>query len=144
MQARMLIALILLFGLPGCAYRRHVAQPASCDSEQNCIIEGKLNFFAGHPPLMVLEGSNNVCYKLALPDFFYASSQKWDGKKVRVFGKAFQQPRFDQTGGAATLWYLERDRKVVMGICDQGMGIYVESMKSNSDLQWRTKEGGGN
>lgn len=138
MCSRMLIFGFLICGLSAC-----VSSPSRsdgfdvCTAGQECTAEGVLSLHAGQPPAWVaLLEVDDKCAKLALPDEFYRDRQQWDGKKVTVTGRAFVQPSFDESNGMVTLWYTERDRKLALGMCDHGIGIYVESMRSSSGTEW--------
>jgi hypothetical protein len=97
---------------------------------------GRLTLHSGEPVAAALLEFDGQCAKLALPDGFYSHLQQWDGQLVTLSGRAFKQPTFDESDGQLTLWYSELDRKLPLGMCDQGLGIYVDSMKSASGEMW--------
>ncbi|WAC64026.1 hypothetical protein OVA13_04385 [Pseudoxanthomonas sp. SL93] len=99
-------------------------------------MEGELQLHAGEPAWVAVLQSGNKCAKLALPDSFYSDAEQWRGKKVSVSGRAFQQPSFEQSGDAVPFWYTEKDRKLALGVCDDGIGLYVESMRSQAGKAW--------
>ncbi|WP_162125647.1 hypothetical protein [Pseudoxanthomonas wuyuanensis] len=101
-----------------------------------CALEGKLYLHPGEPAGAALLLSGEECAKLALPDFFYADPvrKKWNGKKVKVVGRAFLQPGIDSDGDGVLMWYAERDRKLALGMCDGGMGIYVISLEASGEV----------
>lgn len=146
MHIRLLVSIALVLGSSACVHREDVKQPFGCVAGQTCTVEGRLNLFAGEPVWIALVESGHSCVKLALPDKFYSDAKQWDGKKVQVIGQAFQQMSFDESNGVATLWYTEQDRKIALGMCDHGLGIYVESMRSKAGKEWPgpNKRDGGN
>lgn len=127
---------VAVCGLSACAHSREIKQFSSCVAGKECTVEGKLSLHAGQPAWAALLEAGDKCAKLALPDAFYANAKTWNGKNVSVIGRAFQQPGFDESNGMVTLWYTERDRKLAMGMCDHGIGIYVESMRSSTGNDW--------
>jgi len=75
---------------------------------------------------------------LALPDEFFQSDplrRQWDGRAVTVRGEAFAQPNPLVDGGYMT-WYAVKDRKLSTGSCDDGLGIYVATMRSAAGKTW--------
>lgn len=117
-----------------------VHQPSSeafsaCVAGTQCTLKGKLNLQSGAPAWAALLEAGDSCAKLALPDDFYSDASKWNGKRVEVSGRAFRQPSTDTDDGFIT-WYTEKERKLAVGVCDGGMGIYVESIKSRSGQRW--------
>lgn len=141
MQARMLVAsFIVIQGLVACAHTPAPSQHGdldACVAGKECTFQGKLSLFAGQVPAWVaLVEAKGKCVKLALPDEFYKDKKKWDGKTITVSGRAFEQPSFDESSGAITLWYTEQDRKLALGMCDNGLGIYVDTMHSASGQTW--------
>lgn len=124
------------FGLTACAHNRGSVQFSECVAGKECTLEGTLRLHAGEPAWAAILESDDKCAKLALPDEFYADARQWNGKKVTVSGRAFGQPGDDGSDGTVLFWYTERDRKLAMGMCDQGMGIYVNSMQSRSGRKW--------
>lgn len=111
-----------------------------CFIGQDCVIDGKLSLYAGQPPAWVaLLEVGGQCGKLALPDSFFEDEkqrQYWNGVRITVTGRTFLQPRFDESEGVATLWYTEGGRKLALGMCDGGIGIYVDSMRSRQGRVW--------
>lgn len=57
-------------------------------------------------------------------------------EKMTVSGRAFELPSFDESNGTITLWYTEQDRKLARGMCDSGLGIYLDTMRSQSGATW--------
>lgn len=101
-----------------------------------CALEGKLHLYPGDPAGAALLLSGEECAKLALPDDFYVDPvrKKWNGKKVKVMGRAFLQPGIESGGDGVLMWYAEQDRKLALGMCDGGMGIYVTSLKTSGEI----------
>lgn len=99
-------------------------------------MEGELQLHGGEPAWAAVLKAGDECVKLALPEGFYVDSQQWNGEKVKVSGRVFRQPNLDYGGDAVPLWYTEQDRKLALGICDDGLGIYVNSMWSRSGEAW--------
>lgn len=122
--------------LSACAHQQEMPSLGSCAAGTQCEMEGELQLHAGEPAWAAVLESGGKCAKLALPDSFYADAGQWRGEKVNVSGRAFQQPDFDQSGDAVPLWYTEQDRKLALGMCDDGIGIYVESMRSRTGKAW--------
>jgi len=138
MRTWLLIVIVFALGLSGCAISPNRGDAASIDSCQSgsfCTVTGKLRLHQGQPAWAALVVSGDSCAKLALPDDFYAAAAQWNGAVVEVTGQAFAQPGFDD-GDLITLWYTERGRKLSMGMCDGGVGIYVESMHSRRGRSW--------
>ena len=77
--------------------------------------------------------------KLALPENFNYEAKSWDSRKVAVSGQMLQQMSFDDSEGV-TLWYAEKDRKIAMGMCDQGRVIYVDTISSKG-REWPSADG---
>lgn len=111
----------------------------ACRAGTTCVVSGELRLHQGAPAWAALVVAGNQCAKLALPDDFYAAAKQWNGSVVKVTGQAFEQPDFDQSTGLIMLWYTERDRKLSLGMCDGGVGIYVDSMRSRSGRAWPSK-----
>lgn len=134
------IVAVVACGLSACAAPQSRNQSNifdACIAGKECTAEGTLSLHAGQPPAWVaLLEAGDACAKLALPDDFYSDRQAWDGKKITVSGRAFEQPGFDESQGIVTLWYTELDRKLALGMCDHGIGIYVESMRSSTGKEW--------
>jgi hypothetical protein len=130
------IVAVVACGLSACAHQQDATQLGSCDAGTECAMEGKLQLHAGEPAWAAVLESGDKCAKLALPDGFYLDAEQWNGKRVSVSGSAFEQPTFDESNGTVMLWYTERDRKLALGMCDHGIGIYVESMRSSSGKKW--------
>lgn len=141
MYSRLLVLVLLVCFLSSCESASLKAESKECLVGQKCVLDGKLSLHAGQPPAWVANlDLGGKCAKLALPDDFYEMKEnvaKWDGVQVLVVGRAFLQPGFDDSSGEAKLWYMEGDRKIAMGMCDHGVGIYVESMTSESGQSWR-------
>lgn len=135
----LVLAAAVILTLSACAHQRSSERFSACVLGEECIVEGKLNLQAGEPAWAALVENGDSCAKLALPESFYSDAQLWNGKKVRVAGRAFQQPKFDDGGGMVVLWYTEKDRKLALGVCDGGPGIYVESMRSGTGQEWPAK-----
>lgn len=112
---------------------------SSCKSGNQCTVSGQLQLHLGQPAWAALVVAGNECAKLALPDEFYAHAAKWKGANVVVTGNGFSQPDFAENG-VAILWYSERDRKLSLGMCDGGIGVYVESMRATNGSRWPSIE----
>lgn len=139
MRARMLVfsAICLLFS-QGCVTLPNSADNASieaCQPGEYCAITGRLRLHPGQPAWAALVVAGDDCAKLALPDSFYADASQWDDAYVQVTGTAFAPPLFDDSELIA-LWYTEGDRKLALGMCDGGIGIYVDSMRSRRGRVW--------
>lgn len=140
MSSRLLILTFLICsGLFSCASAPHLGKGQfldGCVPTQRCTLVGRLELYAGQPAWASLLKSGGECAKLALPDDFYGSAATWNGRRVVVVGRAFQQPGVDQGGGNVVLWYTEKGRKLSMGMCDGGVGIYVDSITSHDGRKW--------
>lgn len=139
MQSNSMLKIILLaiLSMPSCSsINEHDDELMSCEIGKTCNISGVLNLRQGEPAWASLLESERSCTKLALPDDFYTNSRDWQGLEVIVIGIAFKQPTFDETNGDIVLWYKEKDRKLAVGMCDSGIGIYVTSIKSLSGKTW--------
>lgn len=119
----------------GCVHDLRSEQFDTCVFGSECVLEGKLSLNPGAPAWAALLEAGDQCAKLALPDSFYADANKWDGKKVMVRGRAFRQPGMAVEGGVL-FWYKEKERKLAFGMCDGGIGVYVESIRSSSGELW--------
>ncbi len=111
--------------LGACAALGGVDWAEACQPGSHCEFHGKLTFFPGDPVPTVLVERGKTCVKLALSDDDSRNLSAWDGKHVFVSGIAFNQ-FYDP--GLAMLWYSFRDRKLGVGVCDYGDGLYVESI----------------
>lgn len=140
MSFRLLIlAFVVAQSLPGCTsplHRNEKHHFDTCVAGQECTVRGRLVLHAGQPAWAALLVAGNDCAKLALPDSFYIDADKWGESEVVVTGRAFKQPSFDESDGTVTLWYTEKERKLAMGMCDDGIGVYVESMRSSAGRSW--------
>lgn len=141
MLSRLLVSGVFGFLVSACATpspRDEVF--GACAPGGECSLTGTLTFHAGQPPAWIAHlEAGGKCAKLALPDDFYENEQlrrRWSGKKVIATGDALSQPRFDESDGQATLWYEEGDRKIAMGMCDQGVVIFVQEMRSGPGMTW--------
>lgn len=110
----------------------------NCTEGKSCLLKGRLTLAAGQPPAWsaVLNLRDGTCVKLALPDEFFTTSgtKSWRNAAVEVKGAAFLQPSFKDED--AVLWYEQDGRKVATGICDGGMGLRVDSMRSRLGAAW--------
>ena len=133
--------LILIYagglGLAAChhASRREIAFD-TCVAGQVCTLSGRLELHAGQPAWAALLISGKTCAKLALSDDFYDEARHWDQSEVSVTGRAFKQPAADESSGMITLWYTEKERKLAMGMCDGGIGVYVNTIRGRSGRSW--------
>jgi hypothetical protein len=77
------------------------------------------------------------CAKLALPDEFYTDPlrQQWNNQVAEVHGRAFVQPNTETDFGVLSA-YSEKDRKLAIGMCDHGLGFYVDTLRSASGRTW--------
>jgi hypothetical protein len=128
------LAIVLILWLSGCVHRPATDQFKNCTTGSQCNLEGRLNLRPGAPAWAALLEAKDDCAKLALPDEFYVDAKKWDGKIVEVSGRAFAQPN-SSTENGVLYWYTEKDRKLAIGMCDGGIGVYVESMRTSSGGQ---------
>ena len=113
-------------------------QAEACQAAGECTVQGRLALVpvTGQAWVAVVDSSVG-CVKLALADTFFADARTWNGKEVSVTGNTFQQPGFDESQGVLSLWYTEQDRRVGLGRCDGGPGLYVTSMRMASGAhQW--------
>lgn len=108
----------------------------ACIAGTTCVVSGELRLHQGEPAWAALVVAGDKCAKLALPDDFYTDAGRWNGTAVEVVGEAFEQPDFDRSSELIVLWYLERDRKLSLGVCDGGVGIYVHSLRSRNGRLW--------
>ncbi len=139
MSSRRLLTLgvVITLGLIACSSTpHHDTKLSECTEGQSCTLRGTLQLIPGQPVWASLLVSGNTCAKLALADDFYGEANRWDRADVVVTGRAFKQPTFDESSGQVTLWYTEKERKLAMGMCDGGIGIYVDTMRSRSGRTW--------
>lgn len=143
MRTRLLILAFVVAGsISACSTLTRPIDAASieaCRAGMSCVVSGQLRLHQGQPAWAALVVAGDKCAKLALPDDFYAAAKQWNGSVVEVTGQAFEQPDFDESTGLVMLWYTERDRKLSLGMCDGGVGIYVDSMRSRSGRAWPTE-----
>lgn len=136
---RMLSALIFaISNFSACAIpARHDAGfgPNACSAGQQCTLMGKLTLHEGTGAWAALLVSGKDCAKLALPDDFYKDAGYWNHRELVVTGRAFMQPA-DQDDGMVVFWYTEQERKLSMGMCDGGIGICVDTMRSRNGRSW--------
>lgn len=123
--------------LAGCTHGIERGGLGSCTAESACKLEGRLHLIPGEPAGAAFVSSGTHCFKLALPDAFYSDPlhKQWNEQMVTVEGAAFSQPSAETEMGVLS-WYAERDRKLATGICDHGLGIYVEHLHSESGNTW--------
>jgi hypothetical protein len=133
-------AAILVMLVQGCAARTAPTHPISlqaCEPENHCTLTGKLTLLSGAPAGAAILSVGSQCAKLALPDEFFVDPlrERWHGRVVTVEGRAFQQP--DASDNSIILmWYSEKDRRLSTGVCDDGPGVYVETMSAGSQMFW--------
>lgn len=98
---------------------------------------GTLELFPGEPAGAAILSYRGHCVKLALPDAFYADPlrRQWHNKAVFLEGRGFAQPNTEPEMGVLS-WYSERDRKLATGMCDHGLGLYVNILRSSSGQTW--------
>jgi hypothetical protein len=135
----LIVITVLILGSTSCT--RHFAPEErwACVVGERCIVEGKLNLQLGGSAWIAILESGDTCAKLALPDDFYADAKQWNGKRVGVTGQVFEQPNFDNGDGTVATWYKRQGRKLELGVCDHGIGIYVESMRTSTGKEWPAK-----
>ncbi|WP_155953111.1 hypothetical protein [Pseudoxanthomonas suwonensis] len=123
--------------LAGCAHGAERGGFDACVVGSTCTLGGKLELFPGEPAGAAVLSQGTQCAKLALPDGFYTDPlrKRWHKQAVRVEGRAFGQPSTETDMGVLS-WYAEEDRKLATGICDQGVGIYVDTLQSASGEAW--------
>ena len=126
--------LIILIVLPAACSSTPTANEPSrehCKPGESCTVTGRLQLFQGEPAWASILETGGTCVKLALPDNFYVNAGSWRGKTVTVTGRAFLQP---STEGALS-WYAEGERRLAAGICDHGLGLYVQTLSAGR-LVW--------
>ncbi|WP_163843382.1 hypothetical protein [Pseudoxanthomonas sacheonensis] len=123
--------------LAGCAHGVVRGGFDACSAGATCTLGGKLQLFPGEPAGAAILTDNGQCTKLALPDAFYTDPlrQQWHDRIVEVQGRAFAQPNTETELGVLS-WFSEKDRKLATGMCDQGLGIYVDTLRSASGQTW--------
>ena len=129
--------IVVTLSLAGCTHGIDRGVLSSCAAESVCKLEGRLLLIPGEPAGAAIVSSGNHCFKLALPDAFYSDPlhKRWSEQMVTVEGSAFSQPSAETEVGLLS-WYAERDRRLATGICDHGLGIYVEHLHSASGNTW--------
>lgn len=129
--------IVLALSLAGCTHGIEWGGFDSCTAESACKLEGRLHLVPGEPAGSAVVSSGDHCFKLALPDAFYSDPlhKRWNEQMVTVEGAAFSQPSAETEMGVLS-WYAERDRRLATGICDHGLGIYVENLRSESGKTW--------
>ena len=146
MRTRLLISAVAAAGsMSACSTMPRAIDAATieaCRAGMPCVVSGELRLHQGQPAWAALVFAGDKCAKLALPDDYYAAAKQWNGSVVEVTGQAFEQPDFDESTGLVMLWYTERDRKLSLGMCDGGVGIYVDSIRSRSGRVWPTETRG--
>lgn len=145
MYTRLLISSILGLAVVACTtVALKQDDPEGCIDNKECSVAGVLSFYPAQPPSWIaLLEEDNRCVKLAFPDYFFDDDRlrrRWGRGHVTVVGEAFRQPEFDEADGTATLWYTENDRKVGLGMCDGGLGIFVDYMYSDDGDTWSAED----
>lgn len=141
MRTRMLVIVVAAPALLACSMLAvHSIDPPSisdCSAgRETCVVSGELRLHQGQAAWAALVVVGDQCSKLALPDDFFVEAKRWNGSVVEVRGQAFQQPAFNDSSGIVMFWYTERDRKLSLGMCDGGVGVYVHSMRSKNGHSW--------
>lgn len=133
----LLTCLFMALASTGCSHEITRGGFDSCVAENICTLGGKLSLIPGAPAGAAILTDGSQCAKLALPDEFFQEPlrQRWRNKSVVVEGRAFNQPSTDTELGVL-MWYAEKDRKLATGMCDGGMGIYVDTLRSASGETW--------
>lgn len=131
------ILFLAVLVLAGCVHSIERGGFDACVAGGTCTLGGKLELFPGEPAGAAILSDGGVCAKLALPDGFYADPlrKQWNGKVVKVEGRTFTQPNTETELGVLS-WYAEKDRKLATGMCDHGLGIYVDTLRSTSGGVW--------
>lgn len=124
----------------GCAHGIERGGLDACSAGHACIVRGTLQLFPGQPAGAAILSVADRCAKLALPDAFYAEAlrKRWHEQTVTVEGRAFDQPEMETDIGVLS-WYSEQDRKLATGMCDHGLGIYVETLRATSGSTWSSR-----
>lgn len=128
---------IALVMLAGCAHSGSTDPVSLCEAGNPCELTGKLTLHEGEPATAAILDVAGTCAKLALPDGFQEALRTSIGKKVSVQGRAFAQPSFSDADGVV-LWYSEQGRKLPLGICDHGIGVFVDTVSLPSGETWPT------
>lgn len=121
-----------VFGATGCVGRPfdiHRANEAACESGLVCTLDGR--FSAGHPWEAQLQ-TNGGCFATAVPESFSIVASRFDGKRVRVVGKAFAQPT--STPQEEMYYYLVRGRRVNVNVCR--LAVVVFSIDAADGERW--------
>jgi hypothetical protein len=131
-------ALVML--LQGCAAHTapaHPISPQACEPENHCTLTGRIALLPGAPAGAAILSVGSQCARLALPDEFFVDPlrERWNDRVVTVEGRAFQQPGASDDS-IILMWYLEKDRRLSTGVCDDGPGVYVETMSAGSRMFW--------
>lgn len=131
------ILFLAILVLAGCAHGIERVGFDACMAGDTCVLRGELELFPGEPAGAAILSDGGVCAKLALPDGFYVDPlhNQWSGKVVTVEGRTFTQPNMETELGVLS-WYAEKDRKLAAGMCDHGLGIYVDTLRSSSGAAW--------
>ena len=140
MRTRLLVLPFAVVGVvSACAMstaRDDAASIEACHAGSTCSVTGEMQLHQGQPAWVALVVAGDKCAKLALPDEFYIESKGWNGAAVEVTGGAFEQPDFDESTGMVMLSYTERDRQLSLGMCDGGIGIYVDTIRARDGRSW--------
>lgn len=135
---RLLTAPLAALLLAGCAHD-DLARDGfdSCVAGGACTLGGNLQLFPGEPAGAAILTYKGRCAKLALPDTFYTDPlrQQWNNQVVEVHGRAFAQPDTETDLGVLS-WFSEKDRKLATGMCDHGLGVYVDTLRSAPGRTW--------
>lgn len=137
-HVRRLLTFLAALLLVGCSHGGVVLGGFdTCVVGATCMLGGKFQLFPGEPAGAAVLTDKGQCAKLALPDEFYTDPlrQQWNDQMVEVQGRVFAQPSPDTELGVIT-WFSEKDRKLATGICDHGLGIYVDTLRSASGETW--------
>ncbi|MDH5821557.1 hypothetical protein QFW77_00920 [Luteimonas sp. RD2P54] len=126
---------VALVMLAGCAHSGSTGSASLCEAGQSCALTGRLALHEGEPATAAVLDVDGTCAKLALPDGFKDALRTWNGQTVSVQGRAFVQPSFE-VAGEVVLWYAEQGRQVPLGVCDHGIGVFVDTVSLPSGEVW--------
>ncbi|MCD9032201.1 hypothetical protein LDO32_10750 [Luteimonas sp. Y-2-2-4F] len=126
---------ITLVTLAGCVHSGANDPVPLCEAGQPCALTGRLALHEGEPVAAAVLNVGGTCAKLALPDGFLDALRQWNGQVVSIQGRAFLQPSFEDTDDVV-LWYAEQGRRVPLGVCDQGIGVFVNTVALPSGETW--------
>jgi hypothetical protein len=129
------LLIVALLASTACAGGKQAAMDPQqpCQSGEVCTVEGRLT--SADPWVTQLEAQAG-CHAMAVPASFASVASKFDGRRVRVTGKAYSQPV--SAPQAERSYYEVRGMRVNMNLCD--LALVVFSIEASDGEKWVNKD----